>query len=325
MRQISWATRLIIPSILMCGGAALASEPGPFVTNVSLMPHTRIAGLHVEVAGADDTDAATEDELKDAGTNMVPSENLKKAMPLTQPTAQPEKEEPRKLEAMPVKTPEPEKPATPEKMPMAQDEAEPEAPASEAPMEMAGRLSGPYIRLDVGHAFTRDSDGTQTAGDFSAESIGDAITWGGGVGYKFDQNLRGDVTFTYRPDADVSATTSAGNTASTEVNALSVMVNAYWDFDPIDKITPYLGAGIGLAHLDTSDQTTTGGVATETGATSDNFAWSFVAGAAYEVLDNAAVDVNYRFINMGEFKQAVSTTYDDLMAHEVRAGLRVHF
>lgn len=322
MRRKTWVARIVVPSILLLTSNVWAAEPDKYLTNAELMPNPRsmatapMRSLHIEIAGADDTGQATDEELKDAGTNMVPSEDLKKAKPVMQPSAEKMVEKPKKLEVMPVKS------DTPDKGKMAKEMQE--EPMAE-PMSMESAMAGPYLRLDAGYAINHDSDGTQAAGEFTSETVGDASVWGGGIGYRFDQNLRSDVTFSYRPDADVSATTSAGNTASTEVNALSVMVNAYWDFAPIDKITPYLGAGIGMAHLDTSDQTTTGGVATESGSTSDNFAWSLMAGAAYQIIDNTSLDINYRFINLGEFGQDVSTSYDDLMSHEIRAGLRVGF
>ena len=86
-----------------------------------------------------------------------------------------------------------------------------------------------------------------------------------------------------------------------------------------------MGAGVGFAHLSTSDQTTTGGIAIESGSTTDNLAWSLNAGAACELFRNTALDINYRFINLGDFKQSVSTTYGKLTVHEVRYGLRFKF
>jgi len=88
---------------------------------------------------------------------------------------------------------------------------------------------------------------------------------------------------------------------------------------------PYAGAGIGYSRLESGTLSTTGGVASESGATSDNFAWSLSAGVAMSVTDHAAVDVNYRFTDLGEFNQAGTTEFDDLMVHEFRAGLRYSF
>ncbi|MDE0992484.1 MAG: hypothetical protein OSA23_04775, partial [Rhodospirillales bacterium] len=66
-------------------------------------------------------------------------------------------------------------------------------------------------------------------------------------------------------------------------------------------------------------------IAIESGSTTDNLAWSLNAGAAYELFQNTALDINYRFINLGDFKQSVRTKYDELSAHEVRSGLCFKF
>ena len=109
------------------------------------------------------------------------------------------------------------------------------------------------------------------------------------------------------------------------MSTLSGIINGYWHIGTFEGITPCVGAGVGFAHLSTSDQTTTGGIAIESGSTTDNLAWSLNAGAAYELFRNTALDINYRFINLGDFKQSVSTTYGELSAHEVRSGLRFKF
>ncbi len=312
MRANTWALLIAAPSLVLLNTPAGATTglQNPSQANASSGPQW--ISLNVELAGADVSDPATDMELKEAGVEMIPSENLKKAKPMVMEPSS-EKAMPKKPMAMPVKD-------EPEPAPMIKDDEE-AAPQ----MQMSEEISGPYVRIDMGYSFNMDSDGTQSAGNLGSEAVDNVILAGGGIGYRFSENIRGDLIFDYRPDADVSATTSAGNTTASEVSALSVMLNAYWDITTTDDLTPYLGAGIGYARLSTSDQTTTGGIATETGATSDNFAWSVTAGAAYKLLDNTLLDMNYRFINMGEFKQATNTTYDDLMAHEMRAGLRFTF
>lgn len=319
MRAKTWALFIAAPSLFILNTTAWAASSlkSP---DFPRQPHWM--SLNVELAGADETDAATDKQLKDSGVEMVPSENLKKAQPLvTEPIVEktmPEKPSEKPM-AMPVQT-------EPEPTPKVNEDMGTTTPINSTPSaNMSHVVSGPYLRIDLGYGFNMNPDGTQSAGNLSSESVANSVLAGGGIGYRFNENMRGDMTFTYRPDADVSATTVAANTTSSEISALSVMLNAYWDITTTHDFTPYIGAGFGYAHLSTSDQTTTGGVATETGATSDNFAWSLTAGTAYKLFDNMLLDMNYRFINMGEFAQDVSTSYEDLMAHEVRTGLRFIF
>jgi len=271
----------------------------------------------IELSGAEESDRATKEQLRRAGTEMIPSETLKKSEPVQpKPATMKSADESQKKE--PAQEP---KMVTPVKM---EPEPVPEAEITN-PMKVDHDVAGPYLRLDAGYGLNMDSDGTQTAGDFTGESIDNAAIIGLGLGYKHNENFRGDVTLSYRPDADVSATTAAGNTASTEVNGMSAMINGYWDIAKTNAFTPYVGAGIGMARLSTSEQTTTGGIANEPGETANNFAWALMAGTAVDITDNLEADVGYRYMNMGDFKLQGSTSYDDLQAHEVRAGLRFGF
>ena len=304
------AVGLTIPSLSISAFAA------DYVINGSLLaapPDDKVE--IIEIAGADDSGRATKKQLRDAGTEMVPDESLKKSsanpipvtdvkMPEDNPVPQPQPVEPKAVEHAPEPTP---------------------ASAIEKPAKMVETLAGPYLRVDIGYGFALDSDGTQSAGGLTNNSVDNAALIGGGIGYRLNENFRSDITFSYRPDADVSATTAAGNTLSTEVNGLSVMANGYWDVATFDTFTPYVGAGAGYARLSTSTQTTTGGIANESGATSDNFSWALMLGGTFDINSVAAIDIGYRFVNLGEFKQTTSTTFDDLMVHETRAGLRYKF
>ena len=190
-------------------------------------------------------------------------------------------------------------------------------------MDKSVTISGPYLRIDVGYGISVTPDGSTSAGAMTGEDVSNFGVYGGGVGYRFSENLRADLTFSYRPDTDVEATTAGGTAITSEVDAMTTMINAYFDMGKFSGVTPYVGAGIGYARLETSDQTGT----VVTGDTSSNFAWAAMLGAAIDLgLGNATrADLGYRFINLGEFQQESDTTYDDLMVHEIRAGLRHSF
>jgi len=57
-----------------------------------------------------------------------------------------------------------------------------------------------------------------------------------------------------------------------------------------------------------------------------NFAWALMAGAAWQMTDNAYLDVGYRYVNFGRFTGISSitgaTVSKDLSAHQIRIGVR---
>ena len=59
---------IAVSGILICTWAATAKA-------------TKIPTLSIELAGADDPDKATPEQLRRAGQQMIPAENLKKAEP----------------------------------------------------------------------------------------------------------------------------------------------------------------------------------------------------------------------------------------------------
>jgi opacity protein-like surface antigen len=301
--------------ILIQAWAAPLSAADRISPNGDFQMLIELAGAS-ELAGADDPDRAAPSQLKKAGQPMIPAEGMKKAEPQSQPSMQ--------NTAAPMT-----KADDADKMPAkAAPAAETKPAAADKPAmqekSMRDARAGHYLRADVGYAFGIDPDGTTSAGAMTAEDVGNAIAFDGGVGYRFDKNLRSDLTFGYRNDADVAATTAGGTAVTSDVGGWTVMVNGYWDFDGMKGITPYVGAGLGFARLETSTQSGGNG---EAGATTNNFAWAAMLGLAIDLgTSGAVVDLGYRFINLGGFEQASGgAEYDELMAHEIRAGLRYAF
>ncbi len=125
-----------------------------------------------------------------------------------------------------------------------------------------------------------------------------------------------------------------------KIKTHAYMLNAYYDFDTCTKFTPYVGAGIGLAKtkiahhgtmIDEFDMFRAEGTAKHTG-----IAWQIGAGIAYALNDNVSVDVGYRYIDYGKFKDSsledrgpdevtLSRTSYETTANELYAGLRYSF
>ena len=304
----------------------------------------------VELAGADEEDTATKDQLRKAGLVQLPGPHLKMAEPKSTPSAKPVSQtltrpnpKPQPEKKIPESEPKPEpnlreaakkvvvpehKPAEPVKK--AAESAAKEVPRATlaveekvAPELHQPTIAAPYFRMDVGYGLILTPEGTTTAGDMTGEDVANLALFSAGVGYRFSNKLRADLTADYRTDAEFDATTPGGAAVSSEVNGLAVMLNGYYDIGTFEGFTPYLGGGVGIVRLETTEQTGT----MAAGDTSTNFAWALNVGSAIDLGndENTLADVSYRFVSLGKFKQQDGTTYDDLMVHEFRAGLRHHF
>lgn len=243
--------------------------------------------------------------------------------------------------------------------------------SSGAAAEGAGPLKSDYVRLDLGFA-AQSVDGFRqdgllnNGGSFVDEDFGDSFLAGVGIGWRLGSAFRFDLTGEYRFRADVDArdflqitTPTTDVVASTaysgEYSAIVALANLYIDLPKIHgTITPYVGAGIGLAHNRFSRfDTMTTGTFTDLvgGATTDisnpgfagskhttEFAWALMAGASIELDERRVLDIGYRFMDLGGEVSASTSLIDclcgatggpltvsDLRSHDFRIGLRWQF
>jgi opacity protein-like surface antigen len=152
---------------------------------------------------------------------------------------------------------------------------------------------GPYLRFDTGHSWATN------------RNVDDSWIVGGGVGWRFSPNLRGDITFDYRPDFDQTTSFGIGPGAKSGLHNWTLMANGYYDFtiDAIQPLVPYIGGGIGVAQNSVNGVSVAvpgTGIASLSGRDTNQFAWQLSAGVSYNFTPNMALDVGYRYLNAGE-------------------------
>ncbi len=99
----------------------------------------------------------------------------------------------------------------------------------------------------------------------------------------------------------------------------SFMANAYFDYLTCTPWTPYVGAGIGLAHLKADFG--------EDGKSVNNLAWQVMGGIAYDVTANWTLDAGYRYADLGRVRKndGHSVTKVTARDHEIMFGARYNF
>ena len=234
-----------------------------------------------------------------------------------------------------------------------------EPPVVEAPpvYEPVHEFGGWYIRGDIDYHWstfngadyiTYGVDGIGNpvpgTGAFDFGDLDGAFSIGGGVGYQITRYLRTDLTADYWASSDFSGGTSGvcagGPCTSNDSSSYTtwlLLANAYADLGTWSGFTPYVGAGIGGAHVKWDDlHNTIDGVTTvHEGSQNWRFAWALMAGTSYCLSDRLKLDVGYRYshINGDRMFELAPTTgpgagpgFDDgFDVHEARAGLRYQF
>jgi opacity protein-like surface antigen len=161
-----------------------------------------------------------------------------------------------------------------------------------------------------------------------------------GVGYQFNNWLRGDITGQYRGNSNFKGTDlvtfPASGIVGNGVNNYGatksewvIMANGYVDLGTWWCVTPFIGAGIGAARINIANYTDNGAInvgydtggnpfiggpfpsyASAPAASKWNFAWAAHAGLAYKVNPSLTVELAYSYMNLGSAETGAVATYD---------------
>jgi opacity protein-like surface antigen len=180
-----------------------------------------------------------------------------------------------------------------------------------------------------------------------------------GAGYEWNSWLRFDVTGEYRAKAnfhgsdnvtffDGAGTAVLADNYSASKSEILVLANAYLDLGTWYCVTPFIGAGVGMARVQIDSfrddgvgffSPQHGGGAINSVAFADsnatwNFAWALHAGVAYTVTPNFKVDLAYRFVHLGDgvtgrtrafdnsFVNGGAFTFKGLTSNDLMLGVR---
>ena len=116
--------------------------------------------------------------------------------------------------------------------------------------------------------------------------------------------------------------------ATAKVGALTTLFNGYLDLGTWYGLTPYIGAGAGASQIKTTDYISSAAPPFTPGLSNTQwkFAWALMAGTAYSFTPSFAMDLGYRYLNLGDVSTQSDAlgamTLKNLAAHEVRVGAR---
>jgi opacity protein-like surface antigen len=208
-------------------------------------------------------------------------------------------------------------------------------------------FGGWYLRGDIGmtnqslgslHSNLIDFDNQTYPGSLQNHGFGfdSSTSFDLGVGYQFNHWLRADITGEWRGKANLhgSQNFAAGSALGVAFGGVGAdnytgskseavfMANAYVDLGTWWCVTPFIGAGIGTSYNRISSFTDTGifmqgGVLKNSVFYGDdagkwNFAWAAYAGLSYQVTQNVAIELAYRYISLGSGTTGATRSYDGL-------------
>lgn len=136
-----------------------------------------------------------------------------------------------------------------------------------------------------------------------------ALALNGALGYNFG-SARLEAALGYQKH-------NVSDEEDVDVSLLTLMANAYYDFDAGSGVKPYIMGGLGMAHINVSD--------TFADETDNVFAWQLGAGLGFEVADNTTLDLGYRYLKPSDFSVDDSADKAEWAVHNFMVGLRYQF
>lgn len=181
-------------------------------------------------------------------------------------------------------------------------------------------LSGPYLSAGVLGTSPRDSELTgANVGDLELNlGLGGLVA----AGYQFESGFRveGEVSFRHNGGDSFNNAATSG-----DLSSLAGMGNLIWEYDNSSGIYPYIGAGIGLAHLSATDIN----LGAQTLDDSDyTMAYQGLAGVAFAVTPNLSMTAEYRyfFTEDADFVNSANANLQSSYSnHTAMIGMRYRF
>lgn len=183
---------------------------------------------------------------------------------------------------------------------------------------------GPYVSLSLGYLQLADTDGKVDGEKFkNTHNPGYAIQGAGG--YRFNEWLRAELELGYQRSSldDIDGLLGQSFNAEGDIDIFTAAVNGFVEWPVTEMLTPYAGAGIGVAHTDLHDVALRIGGTKVKGDddTSTDLLLQGEVGVSVAVAENWDLVPAYRYAWIDNGGDGI----DDTTSHLFKVGLRYNF
>ena len=198
---------------------------------------------------------------------------------------------------------------------------------SQKEMNLSDGFKGFYITLKGGVSESRDT-GEASYGQVGViyprlkdDDLGAGTAFGFSVGKYLSDNFRLELEAIKRTgyELDTYVLQSPADVDTANIDTTSLFINSFYDFQPLTisntSIIPYVGGGIGISRnkMGTTTQLTNGVPVSFIGShTTSEFAYKLSAGALVSLTEQLSLDVNYQYVNLGEFESSTAISGGNL-------------
>lgn len=180
---------------------------------------------------------------------------------------------------------------------------------------VAQARDGFYLTARGGRTWMNLNDKDDAVSKESELSFNSVSMYSGAIGYKY-KYFRGEIEYVVRDNAEEETYNVLGNLSSTsEIEASSIMLNAYIDFMPNYWISPYITGGIGYSEITFNFD----GDHDEYSIDENKFSWQAGAGLTLRLNRCLNIDGGYRYYTLGKIEEG------EVNGHEWYVGIRFTF
>jgi len=197
------------------------------------------------------------------------------------------------------------------------------ARAQEYGFYLTPKLFYSHIKSDTGHGGYSDNvGGGAGAVGYDFSTLGYAP-----VRLELEWGLRSKTKY----DEVVYRWLGGKTTLQSKTSVTSVFANMFYDFHNQSDFTPYIGAGLGTARIRVENKWRARGTLSEYQVSKSksnwDFAWNVGAGVSYNLIDEIALDMGYRYADFGALTDLPDLENVDVdgTGHELLLGLRLTF
>jgi len=209
-----------------------------------------------------------------------------------------------------------------------------DVPVSSAPVAVAG--TGWYLSVFGGGQWANSiegDDGNASNGQFFDYDSDAGWLIGAAVGTHFTDNLRGEIEVSTGSVDLTSVTVTGGLVPGDNFTApitdgtgttTYLLANLWFDLDTGSGFTPYIGGGLGAGYI-----TVDGTIPTVATIDLSGWGWAYQVGAGvkFDVADNIALDLGYRFKSIvdADLTGGGNDAVANVSSHVLQAGLTFGF
>ena len=198
-----------------------------------------------------------------------------------------------------------------------------------AKAEGTGMYLAPKFLMSIQNNYPTVEVGPNGASeDYSQFTLGGALALGYDFNSQFGVPVGAEVEYALRGNSEKSWNYNNMLDLKGAWNASTLFLNLYYDFRNSTAFTPYVGAGLGMAVNYANYTFSAPGFKANFDDHRTTFAWNVGAGVAYDITDNFAVDLGYRYVNLGYYEVDLpegGKIKNQPCNHEFMLGLRYTF